>query len=186
MSYKDHATAYHEAGHAVAALRLNLPLEQVCLQARLIRLYLDEEIWLEATAAGGIQLRAEYVAQALQRRHLASGRIRLKKLVRVALAGSIAEQQYQGFLTQNHLEHTLQDAALIQRLIRCLCPTPEAGQRLLGRLKIRTEELIHQEWFAVSRLAQELLLRSQLTGRQARGLYRKILADQQRLPTTPL
>jgi hypothetical protein len=185
-SEQDYATAYHEAGHAVAALRLNIPLENVCLQARTIRLYLDKEVWLEATAAGGIQLRPEYVTQALLRRHLASGRICLRKLVRVALAGSIAEQQYQGFLTQNHLEHTLQDAALIQRVIGCLCPVPEEGRKLLCQLKSQTEELIRQEWPAVSRLAEELLQRSRLNGRQARRLYRRVRADQQRLPTTPL
>jgi ATP-dependent Zn protease len=141
----DTATAYHEAGHAVAALALGRPVQGVSVLPHREHLgicqfrkgtFRPSEDWLEREAL-------------------------------IALAGLAAEARHTG-------NYAWDMAARDLRYVRGLA-VQRAGERQAERLERRllakTEHLLGHHWGAVERIAAELLQQGSISGRAARHLF---------------
>ena len=143
----DEATAYHEAGHAVAALALGRPVQRVsvlpgrdllgwCEYGKAV--FRPSEDWLE-------------------------------REMLIALGGLAAEARHTG-------DYSWGEAARDLRFVRGLA-VRRAGERQAERLERRllakAEHLLAQEghWRAVELIAAELLRRGEISGRTARHLF---------------
>jgi hypothetical protein len=144
----DEATAYHEAGHAVAALALGRPVHGVSILADRDRLGLcafgkavfrPSEDWLE-------------------------------REVLIALAGLAAEARHTEHYAWGEAARDLQYA---RGLLRDRAGSERAARRLERRMLAKVEHLLGQpgHWRAVQRLAAELLRAGQISGRAARHFY---------------
>jgi len=147
------ATAYHEAGHAVAALALGRPVHGVSILPDRERAGVCEfgkgtfkptDDWLEREAI-------------------------------ISLAGLAAEARFTG-------NYAWDAAAQDFRYVRQLTVS-RAGERRAERLERRllskTEHLLYQEanWRAVELIAAELMRLGQISGRAARHWFQKALAE---------
>ncbi len=143
----DEATAYHEAGHAVAALALGRPVHRVSVLPDAVYLglcefrkgqYRPSEDWLE-------------------------------REILIALAGIAAEARHTG-------NYAWDGAARDRQHVRRLA-VQRAGERQAERLERRllskVEHLLAQEghWRAVELIAAELLRCGVISGRAARHLF---------------
>lgn len=144
----DAATAYHEAGHAVAALALDRPVVKVSIRPDRDRLgicffgkavFRPSEDWLE-------------------------------REVLIALAGLAAEARHTG--TYDH-EAAGRDLRYARGLSLQRAGSERQAERLEKRLLSKAEHLLDQgaNWAAVERIAQALLESGEISGRQARHLY---------------
>jgi ATP-dependent Zn protease len=145
----DAATAYHESGHAVAALALGRPVHHVSILPDRERLgkcefgksaFRPSEDWLE-------------------------------REILISLAGLAAEARHTGV-------YSWDGAARDRRYVRSLA-VQRAGERQAARLERRllakAEHLLFQEgnWRAVELIAAELLSRGSISGRAARHLFER-------------
>ncbi len=143
----DEATAYHEAGHAVAALALGRPVQRVSVLPNQERLghcefgkgvFRPSEDWLE-------------------------------REILIALGGLAAEARFTG-------AYAWHGAARDRQYVRQLV-VQRAGERRAERLERRmlakAEHLLSQEchWRAVELIAAELLRLGAISGRAARALF---------------
>jgi ATP-dependent Zn protease len=143
----DQATAYHEAGHAVAALALGRPVHKVSALPDRDRLgwcefkkgvFRPSDDWLEREAL-------------------------------IALAGLAAEARHTG-------EYALAEAGRDLRYVRKLAlqrASERSVERLERRLLAKTEHLLADDahWRAVEGIAAELMRHGQISGRAARHLF---------------
>jgi len=154
-------TAYHEAGHAVAALLLGLPLEEVSIST-------DAEHEL----VGGTHCRPR-LAHLDPDTHW--GRVtpedagQLRAAIMVSCAGPLAEARCTGRFTWRCGEGDRETAMEYARYVR---HDPAAFQAYLDALFRQTTELIYapQTWPLVEAVARALLERGRLDGPQARRL----------------
>src|SRR5262245_42777926 len=143
----EEATAYHEAGHAVVALILGRPVDEVSVLAN--------RDFLGVCKFGKARIRPS--EDWLEREML------------IALGGIAAEARHTGNYDWNA-------AGRDQQYIRGLA-IERAGERRAGRLQRRllakVEHLLAQEphWRAVVLIAQELLRRSVVSGRAVRHFF---------------
>lgn len=143
----DEATAYHEAGHAVAALALGRPVHKVSIRPDRDRLgwcefrkgaFRPTEDWLEREAL-------------------------------IALAGLAAEARHTG-------EYAMTEAGRDLRYVRKLAlqrASERSVERLERRLLAKAEHLLADDanWRAVEAIAAELVKHTQISGRAARHLF---------------
>lgn len=150
------ATAYHEAGHAVAALALDRPVVKVSIRPDRDRL--------------GICFFGKAVIRPTQDW--------LEREVLIALAGMAAEARRTG-------AYDLAGAARDLRYARTLAlrraGNERQAERLERRLLAKAEHLLDQpaHWPAVERIAAELLGAGEISGRQARHLFDECLRDRE-------
>jgi ATP-dependent Zn protease len=148
----DPATAYHEAGHAVAALALDRPVVKVSVRPDRDRLgicafgkpvFRPSEDWLE-------------------------------REVLIALAGMAAEARHTGTY---HREAAGRDLRYARSLALQRAGNERQAERLERRLLAKAEHLLDRgaNWRAVERIAAELLRAGEISGRQARHLYEECL-----------
>jgi ATP-dependent Zn protease len=144
----DEATAYHEAGHAVAALALDRPVMKVSIRPDRDRLgicafgkavFRPSEDWLE-------------------------------REVLIALAGMAAEARHTGSYDR---EAATRDLRYARSLAVQRAGSERQAERLERRLLAKAEHLLDREanWRAVERIAAELVRAGEISGRQARHLY---------------
>ena len=149
---EDEATAYHEAGHAVAALALDRPVVKVSIQPDRDRLgicfygkavFRPSEDWLE-------------------------------REVLLALAGMAAEARHTGTYDRAGAARDLRYA---HRLAVQRAGNERQAERLERRLLAKAEHLLQREvnWRAVERIAAALIEQKEISGRQARHLYEECL-----------
>jgi ATP-dependent Zn protease len=144
----DEITAYHEAGHAVAALALGRPVHGVSIRPGRDRLgqcafgkavFRPSEDWLE-------------------------------REVLIALAGLAAEARFTGAYGR---EGAARDLLYVRGLLVERAGSERAAERLERRMLAKAEHLLGQEanWRAVERLAAELVRLGEISGRSARHLF---------------
>jgi ATP-dependent Zn protease len=149
------ATAYHEAGHAVAALALGRPVDRISILANTAELgrcafrkavFRPSEDWLENE-------------------------------ILIALGGIAAEARHTGEYAWDGAgrDHRHAFALALQR-----AGDARKAERLIRRLLAKAEHLLAREvnWRTVQRLAAELLRRGEVSGRAARSLYEQSLAEE--------
>src|SRR5262245_31573474 len=151
---EDEATAYHEAGHAVAALVLDRPVVKVSIQPDRDKLgicafgkavFRPSEDWLE-------------------------------KEVLIALAGLAAEARHTG---EYDRAAAGRDLLYARRLSLQRAGNERQAERLEKRLLSKAEHLLDRpgHWRAVERIAAELLEVREMSGRQARHLFEECMRD---------
>ena len=144
----DEATAYHEAGHAVAALALDRPVVKVSIQPDRDRL--------------GICFFGKAVFRPSQDW--------LEREVLIALAGMAAEARHTG---QYDHAAASRDLRYAHELALQRAGNDRQAERLQRRLLSKVEHLLEQEshWAAVVRIAAALIEQGEISGRQARHLF---------------
>jgi ATP-dependent Zn protease len=148
----DEATAYHEAGHAVAALALDRPVVRVSIRP------------------GGDFLGTCAFGKAVFR----PSEDWLEREVLIALAGLAAEARHTGAYD---LEAAGRDLRYARRLALQRAGNERQAERLERRLLAKAEHLLDRaaNRAAVQAIARELLAGGEMSGRQARHLYDECL-----------
>ncbi len=143
----DPITAYHEAGHAVVALALDLPVKRVSILPDRVRLGVCE--FGKAVPRGSQDW--------------------LEREILVALGGIAAEARFTG-------DYDWDAASQDQRYVRKLTEE-RAGEaraeRLQRRMLSKAEAMLADDghWKSVELIAKELLRLGEISGRAARHLF---------------
>ncbi len=137
------ATAYHEAGHAVAAWKLGYrPISASIIAA-------DESVG-EVRHENPYGNNAEYDGSEL-------GRLRIERAIIIRLAGPIAQKRYRP--TSWRRWQGGADYAVAADLALVVCGSGKIASAFLKWLDLRAKALIEQNWPIVERLANALLKR---------------------------
>ncbi|MFQ3650023.1 MAG: cell division protein FtsH [Gemmataceae bacterium] len=146
----DEATAYHEAGHAVAALALGRPVIKVSIQPDRDRM--------------GICFFGKAVFR--------PSHDWLERELLIALAGMAAEARHTGHYDRQAASRDLRYA---HELALQRAGNDRQAERLQRRLLSKVEHLLEQEshWAAVVNIAAALLEQGEISGRQARHLFER-------------
>lgn len=155
--------AIHEAGHAVVAWQLGVRLRKVTVKPD--GDYLGK-MWHRQThnaddwdAAGGSEDRAQ---------------VRLGRKVKIAFAGPLAEKRaFPRTRWRRHASSDINDAADI---IAHVYFNERAQYLWSSLLWLETELLLGEGWLAVVALADQLITRQTLTGRDARDVILEAFA----------
>jgi ATP-dependent Zn protease len=153
------ATAYHEAGHAVMALKLGRPIQKVTISPAQLQ-------------NGGNRLGACEIQKGQHK----SSKDWLEESVLILFSGMVAESH---FTEQYCFEGASQDLRIAKRLLASRARTESQLKRLERRLLSKTEYLLgnRENSKAVELIANELLQKETISGRAVRHLIQ--LATQQ-------
>jgi ATP-dependent Zn protease len=153
-------TAYHEAGHAVAAFALGRGVRHVSIEPDLEK--------------GSLGHCRKHHLPSLKDAEFADDtprhRTRMEREIICFFAGGIAERHFRG--RRNNVGAS-RDLTAAVSLAECLCGSLKETEAYLNWLYIRAENLVlvQHHWAGVQRMAKELLAHRILTGRQAREAY---------------
>ncbi|MFO0796380.1 MAG: hypothetical protein U0804_02825 [Gemmataceae bacterium] len=149
----DPETAYHEAGHAVVALALGRPVHRVSVLPNRDRLGQCE------FGKGVFRPSEDWV----------------EREVMISLGGLAAEARHTGTYGWSEAERDL------RHVRKLLAQTTErAAARLEKRMLAKVENLLADDghWRAVEQIAAELLVHGVISGRAARHLYERAVAEE--------
>lgn len=159
------ATAYHEAGHAVAAYWLRRAFRHVTIAPD-----------LEGGSLGHMldrKLKGEWIPDAEPERY----RSRFEKMIIVSMAGAEAERKFTGRYNRIGASGDRKD----QVDYGCWLTAGDLDEvpLYLDLLKHRTRRLLeaHHVWFAVEVLAKELLKRETIRWKDAKEIIRQAMFD---------
>ncbi len=141
------ATAYHEAGHAVAAWSLGAKVYRASIVPR-------------SDAHGSVQHSNPLRGTRLECDGSDRARLRAERAVVICLAGPEAQRRFNP--RSWHSWHGQSDHALA-------VDSEEAASAHLKRLEYRTRDLVTTHWPAIESLALELLNRGTVTGHEAQA-----------------
>ncbi len=166
-------TAYHEAGHAVAAVLLRCPVESITIEPGedsgcLGRCVLgDRPSWLCPDTSGGSR-----------------ARFYIERRMMILLAGRVAESKHLG---RPYHEGSEGDEDKIARLAEVICGSDGEDQKFIAWLHARTVNLlsVEEHWQAVERVVAELLERKTLKGAAVRRVVEQALHGCGRRPKGP-
>lgn len=153
-------TAYHEAGHAVAAFCQNKKLHKVSIKA-------DQDKGLLGYSRNTLGI-GEAITYSDEDRYL----LRVTQEITIMFAGVLAEREH----TQGR--HNWEGAASDMHAANDLAlriVSDEECYPYMRWVRVRTRRLIMRRWPAIEALAQELLVREQMTGVEATKLIRQTL-----------
>jgi len=155
-------TAYHEAGHAVVAFALGLPYRTISIKR-------DTDTLGRVHFFKMPSARAEYDTSYRQRG-------RLEPRIMSTLAGAIAEEIVKGTAGKLGAQKDREDAA---ELASRFTSSSREQQAYLKWLNVRTEELLRQRisLHRLHALAQELLVRKEMTGRECRAFLQRVISE---------
>jgi hypothetical protein len=156
------ATAYHEAGNAVAAWRLGVPLERRGLN--IIRTHGRNGPHLIARLLAGTSSWMGPIE-----------RIKVEKLAQICLAGRVAQHRYDPRSVRRSRTNGPggDEQATLDTLLH-LAGSDREIEAWYKLLNIRVEQMISDPlvWRAVERLAEALIQREKLSGREATEIIR--------------
>jgi hypothetical protein len=152
------ATAYHEAGHAVIATLLGVPVRIATIEPR----------W----GYDGL-VRHDPVLSARNAELIADGRSRLRaeRLILIALAGSEAQRRYRPSSVRRH--HGQRDAEKALDLAMRVCGSERSVQAYLDWLSVVAADTVALRWPAIERVAQALYERGSLAKDEVLRLVRE-------------
>ena len=142
------ATAYHEAGHAVAAWNLGY---------RSIR----ASITAGHESAGEVRHESPLVGDEVEFDGSELARLRVERVIIIRLAGPIAQKRHRR--TSWRRWHGGTDYAVAADLALRVCGSGEIASAFLKWLDRRAKALVEEHWPAVERLANALLKRGVVT-----------------------
>lgn len=148
------ATAYHEAGHAVMALVLGRPVLQVSVRPNLQRLGQCK------LGKGTFQ----------------PSKDSLETEILILLGGLAAEARHR---ERYCWQGASRDLRSVRALAEMRAGTPARIERLERRMLDKAEHILNQPavWLAVTRIADELLRSTTISGRAARHLFDRSSAE---------
>lgn len=143
------STAYHEAGHAIAAWASDLKLKRVSIVP------IDDALGhvLHANPLKGIRLDIDGRPQS---------RYRAERAIIVCLAGPTAQQKYDPASVDP--AHASADFETASDLAVRLCGSARSATAYLAWLQVVADDIIETRWAAVERVAGALLERGTLSG----------------------
>ncbi len=154
------ATAYHEAGHAVAAYRLDIPVTRATIEA-------DDDS-LGSVVHANLHRR---VYRALEAGPITpQTRDKIERHMIIALAGGIAEKQYcnrGNYVGSKRDRHSVVDFAI------ALSNSTAEAEAYLKWLQQRTINLIQRNWNAVDAVTERLLALTTLSGDEVATVIRE-------------
>jgi hypothetical protein len=144
----DEATAYHEAGHAVAALALGRPVDRVSIRPD------RDKVGVCAFRKPVFRPSEDWVEREML----------------IALAGIAAEARHTGEYAWDGADRDYRYA--YELALDCAGARRQA-ERLVKRVLSKVEHLLSREvnWRTVTRVVEELLRRREISGRAARSLF---------------
>lgn len=149
------ATAYHEAGHAVAAFFFGFHIKSATVLAA------DDYLGrVDSRPKGKLDFGSNTPAM----------RIKAEKFIIVTLAGDIAQRRFNP--RSSRTWQTTSDRALAADLALTVCGSGESATAYLAWLSIRARDIIHGRWDTVEKVARLLLDRKTVTGQE---LYAAII-----------
>jgi len=147
--------AYHEAGHAVVACRLGIAIARVTTRV-----------------AGGAFFGGGWLAGHTQLDPVAEQRAAFQDRVWVALAGAAAQARVDPSSVREGC--ATRDYALARKFYAELYRMPYCTDKELAGDERRARELVAKHWPSVEAVAQELLKRGSLNGRQVVSLLASV------------
>jgi len=150
------ATAYHEAGHAVAAIEMGFKVSSVSIQPD------------EFSHGRTVHNNPLYRMNLNSHDHSDRLRLRVERAVIIALAGPEAQQR---FNPRSIHKHDVKDD--VDRVMRVLSEFTASNEELkayFDLLRIRARQLIALRWDAVRRLSRALCERTALSGAETRRI----------------
>ena len=158
------ATAYHEAGHAVAAFFMEKPLTMVTIQPD------------RAQASSG-HCHAEHLLAESHPDYDDSDevRMRIEREVFYLLAGYAVQRAFNPRSCRHY--HASEDHHGVVDLLSYVSGSNEELTAYLKLMEIRVRQFVaaQDKWIAISALASALLDRTTLTGEEASNIIRKAL-----------
>lgn len=143
------ATAYHEAGHAVAAFFFGFRIKSATVLAA------DDYLGrVDCQPKGRLDLGSNTPAM----------RIKAEKFIIVTLAGDISQRRFNPRSSRKW--QTTSDRALAADLALTMCGSEESSTAYLAWLSIRARDIIHGRWGTVEKVAHLLLDRRTVTGEE--------------------
>lgn len=150
------ATAYHEAGHAVAAWWFDLPFEKASV--------IEDEDTLGRVnfTPPGNDFRPDIEVDARTQR-------RIEHTIVVALAGPLAGEKFSGATNETIAAN---DWETVIGLAEYVCGSPEQTEAYVEWLRVRASDLIEHPLFCarVERVADALVRDKELSARELRDL----------------
>jgi hypothetical protein len=161
------ATAYHEAGHAVAAYML-----KIALRRKEVSIVPDNE-----RGSDGSTSHLQVVSKEIEYDRSGKNFLRAERLVKMSLAGEIAQRRYKPRSMRSHHGHSDRDHAA--DLLSYFATSQEELQVWLKLLTIRTENMFApaRVWRAVEKLAAALMVKRAISGKEATEIISSALRD---------
>jgi hypothetical protein len=150
------ATAYHEAGHAVVAWIQHVGLRRISI--------------IPAHGAAGFVHHAPIGGRDMEWGDSPRVRIRGERLIRVCLAGEIAQRRFDARSIRHY--HGAEDRAKAANVISYLASPGEHADAYMRLLEIETQKIVEEWWELIGALAAALITRCRMTGAEATAFMR--------------
>lgn len=155
------ATAYHEAGHAVAAWRLRIGIKSVSIEA-------------QDCSAGRLHFSSPIDITTLDYDSTDRTRMRVERQIIIALAGPQAQRRYAP--RSMRAWHSVGDYETAGSLALWLNGDGETASAYLKWLELSAAKLVASNWWLVDLMARELLERGTLRGKDIRPTIQSAIA----------
>jgi hypothetical protein len=159
----ERSTAYHEAGHVVAAVAQGVALRAITIVPD------KQEGYAGRVQHGDLTSRVNLEAD-----NTARTRSRIERQIVIALAGAAAQRRYDRRSWRSF--HSSSDYEVAANLADAISSSPAASEAFLKWLAAATDDLITARWAEVEKIAKALLCRARASGsfscreRSPRGL----------------
>jgi hypothetical protein len=151
------ATAYHEAGHAVIAYELGIPLQSVTIVP-------------SEDAHGVVRHQDPLRGVRLDIDGSDRARLRTERAIMICFAGPLAQQRHRANSWRGY--HGQSDFDLAADLAIRICGSGEEATAFLKWLQLKTKHKVRRSWLKIDQLAQVLLKQGTVTGRKVRTVLR--------------
>jgi hypothetical protein len=157
---RDLSTAYHEAGHAIAAYRFGMRLREITIEPEQGS---QGSITGEFTAGITRDIEGEVTAET---------RLHCEQYAIHALAGTEAQRKFNARSLRSHHGHSDYHNAV--DVLSRLCSSPEHEQKYYDAIQERTRAFVHDpvNWRAIDALAKELMRKRTIKGKELREYIR--------------
>jgi ATP-dependent Zn protease len=150
-------TAYHEAGHVVAAFMQGVPVRSVTIVPDKLEAYLG--LVQHGDLTRGVNLETDNSSRI---------RSRIEKLIVVGFAGTAAQRKYDRRSWRSF--HSFGDDKSAALLADAVCSSPAASEAFLKWLAVTADDLIAAHWSDVEKIAKALVEEKTLTRARVREL----------------
>jgi hypothetical protein len=158
MAMSREATAYHEAGHAVAAWSVGYRPTTASIEAG-------------NDSVGQVRHEEPFPGISFEFDGSDMARLKIERAIMICLAGPIAQKRYRRSSWRKW--HGVADYATATELALRACGSSDIARAFLKWLALRAESLVDDHWSAVERVAIALLKRSTLTHDEIASLVSK-------------